>query len=279
MKPRRDRFARRVAYRARLIARRAALRFLRAGTGGAGNHWGWVDYEEVIYRIFEYQYWENAGNVIPLGNYYEFGVYRGGTFGMCYRTLRALARNLGFNDVKELGIRMYGFDSFEGLPEPKDSDRRTGWIKGAMAYGRDQFQQDMDRNGIPRDFYQLVQGYFENSLTPELRASLQDHKPSLVMMDCDMYSSTKTVLDWIRPLLRDGTFFVFDDIWSFMGHPDFGELRAIREFNATGPGLLVPHYFGGASQQVYVYTTGYQGEPYKEYVRSRQLAGNKDFFI
>jgi hypothetical protein len=93
-----------------------------------------------------------------------------------------------------------------------------------------------------------------------------------VMMDCDFYSSTKTVLEWIRPLLRDGTIFMFDDIWAFMGHPDFGELRAIREFNAKGPGLLVPHYFGGPTQQVYVFTTGYQGATYKKWLDSRQGA-------
>ena len=74
---------------------------------------------------------------------------------------------------------------------------------------------------------------------PTLRTETSD-SVRLVMTDCDM-AATKTILDWIRPLLRDGTFFVFDDIWSFMGHPDFGERRAIREFNATRPGLLVPH--------------------------------------
>lgn len=266
MKSRRDRFARRLVNTARSLARRAGRRFLRAGHAGAEGHIGWLDYEETIYRTLEYQYWEDKANVIPFGNYYEFGLFRGVSFSRCYRTLRTLARDVGCAGVKELGVRMYGFDSFQGMPEPQQSDRRIGWGKGAMAFGREKFQHYMDREGVPRDIYELVEGFFEHSLTPELRQSLENQMPSLVMMDCDFYSSTKTVLDWIRPMLRDGTFFMFDDIWGYMGHPDFGELRAIREFNAGGPGLLVPHYFGGASQQVYVFTTGYLGDAYKAYL-------------
>lgn len=81
-------------------------------------------------------------------------------------------------------------------------------------------------------------------------------------------------MEWIRPLLRDGTFFMFDDIWAFMGHPDFGELRAIREFNDKGSALLVPNYFGGDTQQVYVYTTGYQGDAYKKWLDSLKNAAS-----
>jgi O-methyltransferase len=269
-----DRLVRKLVSKARSISGRARRRFMKAGHAGKGGHIGWLDYEETIYRTFEYQYWENESNVIPFGNYYEFGLLNGASFLRCYRALTALAKDLGYPGVNEFGVRLYGFDSFEGLPEPGESDRRTGWERGAMACGRDKFEEIMDRQRVPREAYHLIEGFYQNSLTAELRDSLKDNKPSLVMMDCDFYSSTKTVLEWIRPLLRDGTFFMFDDIWAFMGHPDFGELRAIREFNASGPGLLVPHYFGGASQQVYVFTTGYEGVTYKDYLRSRRLASD-----
>jgi len=121
---------------------------------------------------------------------------------------------------------------------------------------------------VPRDIYRLVEGFYENSLTDALRVELEAIKPSLIMMDSDLYSSTRTVLEWLRPLLRDGTIFMFDDIWAYQGHPNFGELRAIREFNEKKEGLLVPHYYGGATQQVYLYTTGYQGAAYQDYLKS-----------
>lgn len=272
-----DRIVRKLVSKARSIAFRAGRRFRRAGGAGAGGHIGWLDYEETIYRALEFQYWEDKANVIPIGNYYEFGLATGNSFSRCYRTVTSLARHLGYAGVEDLGVRMFGFDSFEGMPEPGESDHRVGWGKGAMACSRDRFERLMDEAAVPRTAYRLIEGFYDQSLTGALRASLADHKPGLVMMDCDFYSSTRTVLEWIRPLLRDGTFFMFDDIWAFTGHPDFGELRAIREFNAGEPGVLVPHYFGGATQQVYVFTTGYQGEAYKDYLSSRGAAAARNY--
>lgn len=59
------------------------------------------------------------------------------------------------------------------------------------------------------------------------------------MIDCDYYSSTKTILDWLQPMLKSGTIFYFDDYWSFHGHPDYGELRAINEFNKMNQGRIL----------------------------------------
>ncbi|HSV69904.1 MAG TPA: TylF/MycF/NovP-related O-methyltransferase [Methylibium sp.] len=264
-----NRVVRRLVAKVRSARRRASLRWAAAGPAGMGGHLGWLDYERVIYRAVEYQYWENRAGVIPLGSYYEFGLLEGRSFTRCYRTLGQLARDLGFAGVAELGVHLVGFDSFEGLPEPGASDRRVGWVKGAMACGRDRFESNMRRGGVPAEAYQLVAGFYETSLTDALRQDLARHPPGLVLMDCDFYSSTRTVLEWLRPMLRDGCFFLFDDIWAYMGHPDHGELRAIREFNAEGPGLLVPHPLGGASGQVYVYTTGYSGAPYQAYLAGR----------
>src|SRR5579871_2154188 len=107
MPNRRDRFARRVAGKLRSIANRAGRRFLKAGNAGAEGHIGWLDYEQTVYRTLEYQYWENQANVIPIGSYYEFGLFKGAAFSRCYRTLKTLARDVGLRDVRELGVRMY----------------------------------------------------------------------------------------------------------------------------------------------------------------------------
>jgi len=250
------------------VARRVRRQFVTEGYVGKGGHLGWCDYQDVIYRTLEYQYWENTAHVIPIGNYYEFGLAGGFTFKRAHQAIDEIARDLGFAGTTELGVKMFGFDSFEGLPNPGQWDRRSGWEQGTFSTGQDTFERNMDDAKVPRGAYQLVPGFYETSLTKALRAELEDQKPSIVMMDCDFYTSTTTALEWLRPLLRDGTMFIFDDIWAYMGHPDFGELRAIREFNARKEGLLVPHYFGGATQQVYIYTTGYEGAAYKDYLRA-----------
>lgn len=237
-----------------------------AGAGGAGGHLHWLNYEDAIYRTLEYQYWENEAGVIPLGHYYEFGLGAGRTFSVAYRTIRELAKDLGCTSGNQLGVCMYGFDSFEGLPEIREGDPRIDWQKGSMKFSREEFQQHMDGQRIPRDAYEVVEGFFHESLTYALRERLSTRKPGLVLMDCGVYSSTITALEWLRPMLRDGTFFIFVNTWAYMGHPDLGEIRAIREFNAKGVGMLVPHYLGGATQQLYVFTSGYQAAAYKEYV-------------
>jgi len=78
------------------------------------------------------------------------------------------------------------------------------------ACSRDKFERLTDEAKVPHGSYELIEGFYEKSLTPELRDSLNKHGPSLVTMDSDFYTSTKTVLDWIRPMLVDGTFFMFD---------------------------------------------------------------------
>ncbi len=53
-------------------------------------------------------------------------------------------------------------------------------------------------------------------------------------MDCDLYSSTRTVLELAAPQLRSGSIVVFDDLLAFPGYEDH-ELRAFEEFtDASG---------------------------------------------
>jgi predicted O-methyltransferase YrrM len=104
-----------------------------------------------------------------------------------------------------------GFDSFKGLPE----DWRDGFPAGMFA-------QDTIPH-IPNA--ELIVGLFEDTLPT---FDPPDHV-GLVHIDCDLYSSTKTVLDHIR--LDPGTIVVFDEWHGFDGCEDH-EQRAWREFVA-----------------------------------------------
>ena len=64
-----------------------------------------------------------------------------------------------------------------------------------------------------------------------LKKTLIDNPPSIVNIDVDYYSSTKTVLNWIYPICQDGTIFYFDDIYEYLGNLSKGEYKAIDEFN------------------------------------------------
>jgi len=119
----------------------------------------------------------------------EFGVYHG-------LSLRQLARRVSGP--------VHGFDSFEGLPEAWKSDEPVG---SYSAHGR-----------LPRmpSHVKLHPGWFKDSL-PVFVAE-QTEKVRLIHIDCDLYSSTRTVLNEIYPLLRIGSILVFDE---FLGYPGY----------------------------------------------------------
>ncbi len=162
--------------------------------------------------------------------YYEFGTGSGNTL------QRALAVLKNFPDS-----RVVLFDSFEGLPAANDpKDRLQGWDKGSFAFSEGYIRGIVARNGFDVGRVRFVKGFFEASLTPALAAELREVPPAFVTIDVDYYSSTKSVLDFLGPILASGATFYFDDLWSFDGHPDYGQLCALREFNAaSGRGQLV----------------------------------------
>lgn len=111
--------------------------------------------------------------------------------------------------------KVYAFDSFEGLPETW----RRGYPKGTF---------DM-KGRLPavKDNVVLVKGWFKDTLPIFLPALRQ--KVTFVHMDCDLYSSSKLVLDEIFPYLDEECIIVFDELVNYPGYEN-GELRALKEF-------------------------------------------------
>ncbi len=101
---------------------------------------------------------------------------------------------------------------------------------------------------------QFIKGFFEDSLTIELRDKLKRWPPSIVTVDVDYYSSTKIVLKWLRPILPSGALVYFDDIWDFHGHPRYGQLGAINEFNEEHNGQLVPFPVLGMANSAFIFS-------------------------
>ena len=115
----------------------------------------------------------------------EFGVYHGTSI----RQIAALAR-----------YDVHGFDSFEGIPEAWNNER-------AGSYSTDGAMPEVPAN------VHLHAGWFEDSI-PVFRQSDAAHSISPVRfmnIDCDLYSSTKTVLDQFHSQIVPGTVLVFDE--------------------------------------------------------------------
>jgi hypothetical protein len=113
--------------------------------------------------------------------------------------------------------KVYGLDSFEGLPE----FWRDGFDKGF--FNRDGIQPLVNDNVI------LVKGLFSDTLNDFIKT--QNKKVSFIHIDCDLYSSTKYVLNTLKDYMDDNCIIVFDELVNFQGFDgDKSELLALYDF-------------------------------------------------
>ncbi len=130
---------------------------------------------------------------------------------------------------------MWAYDSFEGLPEATDPlDEHPAFAPGVAGGGLDAFLDSCDAHGIPRDAYTAVPGYFEHTLG-SLGATGDPVDIALAYVDCNMYSSTVTVLEFLAPRLKNGMILAFDDYFCWTADDVSGERVALDEFLTAHP--------------------------------------------
>ena len=159
-----------------------------------------------------------------IGDYYEFGVFRG------YTLLRSQqsARRLAIRDA-----RFWGFDSFQGLPAVSGKDAEDGlFFEGQFSCSLEEVKKQLAAHGADMDRITLIEGYFSDSLTPRLRESHEFRPVGVALIDCDLYSSTREALEWLAGLLQENSILLFDDWKSFGEQPDRGQPLAFREMLA-----------------------------------------------
>jgi Tfp pilus assembly protein PilF len=128
----------------------------------------------------------------------EFGV----RFGTSIRQIAGLAHQA-----------VHGFDSFQGLPEDWHHESRGSYSTGG------------ELPAVPPNV-SLHAGWFENTLPPFLA---QHAGPVRFMnVDCDLYSSTATVLELLADRIVQGTVIAFDE---YINHEHWrdDEFRAFQE--------------------------------------------------
>jgi len=92
-------------------------------------------------------------------------------------------------------------------------------------------QNCLKKKGINPDDINRVQWWYEDTLTDHTAKELWITNPGVVFIDCDTYSSTKTVLTFLEPLLQLPAILCFDD-WKLnnLDIKDMGEYKAFNEF-------------------------------------------------
>ena len=112
---------------------------------------------------------------------------------------------------------VHGFDSFLGLPEKW----RDGFEVGM--FNLDGNLPEVNANVT------LIKGWFQDTLPAFLTE--QCKKISFIHIDCDLYSSTKYILNTVKPYLQEGCVIIFDELVNYPGFDgETGELKAFYEF-------------------------------------------------
>lgn len=143
-----------------------------------------------------------ANNIKIDGEILEFGVYQG-----C---------SISYLSNKFKNNTLYGFDSFEGLPERW----RIGFDKGA-------FNLNGQLPSVPNNVV-LIKGWFDESLPIFLEENCI-MKVGLLHVDCDLYSSTKDIFKMLEDKISKGTVIIFDEYFNYDGWQN-GEFKAFQEF-------------------------------------------------
>jgi Macrocin-O-methyltransferase (TylF) len=181
--------------------------------------WGSPEANELqstIWKI-ENQLWKQflttiRDEQIP-GDLVEFGVSVG----------NSLDELIGSCEEVGLNIGIYGFDSFEGLPELSPCDPQH-WYKGQFAAAYETVSQRLKTNVRPH--VRLVKGWFSETLAnPGLQGAIRE--VAFARIDCDLYQSAVDCLAFLEDRLSHGSYICFDD-WT--DDPETGETKAFFEF-------------------------------------------------
>ncbi len=106
----------------------------------------------------------------------------------------------------------YLFDSFEGLPEAWHENPKGKFAVKSNGYAIPDFHDSRTK---------VIEGWFEDVLPV-------DATFDFVHIDCDLYSSTKTVLENIK--VRPGTIMLFDELWGYKVWKEH-EWKALMEWD------------------------------------------------
>lgn len=163
--------------------------------------------------------------------YYEFGCHSGRTFAAAVNA----ANYVGLEDAS-----FFAFDSFAGLPQTSSAEDGI-FKKGEYSTSIKDFKEIIKkRTGLVLDEANIIEGFYEDSLSEELQAKMP--KAGIVHIDVDLYSSTVEVLEFIRPLLVKGSILIFDDWYCFPAGESKGEKLAMEEFLFKNEGFSLEEW-------------------------------------
>ena len=132
-------------------------------------------------------------------------------------------RTINFIAALNPESRIYGFDSFEGLPKPWDGGKDYNFPAGEFGF--------IDDSTVPPVLHNvcLIKGLFSETLPVFSREILRDAPISLLHIDCDIYQSAADVFQHIGHRLVPGSVIAFDELYNYPNWKEH-EWKALQEF-------------------------------------------------
>ncbi|PIP87109.1 hypothetical protein COW81_02015 [Candidatus Campbellbacteria bacterium CG22_combo_CG10-13_8_21_14_all_36_13] len=180
-----------------------------------------MNYEDISQLLFFKRCFDYLGKVD--GDVVECGVGQG-------KSLLSLA----FLIKDEMsGRKIWGFDSFEGFPEPSREDQSLRNVKKGDIYSNINSSNivtffeiaGMDRLLVKHQV-NLIKGFFKNTLT-----TYRGSQIALLHIDADLYDSYLDVLRELYPKVAKGGIIIFDEYITTADYSKFpGASKAVDEF-------------------------------------------------
>lgn len=165
-------------------------------------------------RQFRYFAWLYERISMVSGDIVECGLGEGNTFVM-------LAYLCG-SGTGRVGRSIWGFDSFEGWPEPVEHDASPrNPKKGEWRVSEEEVRRRLDEAKIDASFsrldIRLVKGFFDITLP----CFPQDREIAFLHLDCDLYPGYRDALRHLFPRVAVGGIVAFDEYREYPPYPPY----------------------------------------------------------
>lgn len=178
------------------------------------------------------------------GSYFEFGIYEGTTL---YSAVNMHKKH--FSTIKR---KFYGFDSFDdGFKYFDEKDKHPFFKEGDFISSYEKVTKRFKKF----DNVQLIKGYFEESiLNKDINEICGENKCAIIFIDTDLMNPSKIALDFIKPILQEGSIIILDDYFAYKGSSNKGTAGALKQFLKSNESIVLREYYkygqGGISFMV-----------------------------
>jgi hypothetical protein len=180
-------------------------------------------------------WWANVDSTE--GDYFEFGVAQGNSIRAASIAIkRSSYRKIG---VRSMPRRIFGFDTFGGFLSSDERDNHSIW-SGSLyndSYEKvcRRFAKNSEITLTKVDVCELSDSKGEQLADYKLFGIDSNKGAAVILFDLDLYLPTLRALNFMKPLMKQGTFILFDEQYYFAGDKTKGEQRARDEFLEQNP--------------------------------------------